>query len=230
MKRREPFFKKSHRAWYVQLDGKQVRLAADEREAWDKYHALMTARKKAEKFVVPGERPPLSLGSLLDQFLAGDFRGKSPATRQWYADKLTPLVGHYGREFVARDLMPLHVDEWIASHPDWSAGTARNVWRAVQRLCRWGQRRGHIPELAILHQEKPKCGRREVVISPEQYAELLSYVRNDEFRALVTAAWETGARPQELMAARVRHLDVEGRRLVFPPHESKDRGHPASST
>jgi len=38
----------------------------------------MTARKKAEKFVVPGERPPLSLGTLLDQFLAGDFKGKSP--------------------------------------------------------------------------------------------------------------------------------------------------------
>jgi integrase len=39
-------------------------------------------------------------------------------------------------------------------------------------------------------------------------------------------AWETGARPQELIAARVRHLDAAKQRLVFPPQESKEKGRP----
>jgi integrase len=223
---RKPFFKKSHQAWYVTLDGKQTRLAETEEEAFERYHELMTARKKAEKFVTPGEPLPVSLGQLLDQFQASGFKGKSPATAAWYSDKLTPLVAHYGREFPANDLKPFHVDQWITAHPGWSAGTARNLWRAVQRLCRWGHRKGLIPELTILHQEKPKGGKREIVITPEQYACLLTYIRNDEFRALVIVAWETGARPQELMAAKVRHLDAGNARLVFPPQESKDKDRP----
>ncbi|MFO0798288.1 MAG: tyrosine-type recombinase/integrase [Gemmataceae bacterium] len=226
MKRREPFFKKSHHDWYVELDRKQIRLGTTEEEAFARYHELMAARKKAERFVTPGEPCPVALGELLDRFLTSGFRGKSDETRRWYRDKLTPFVEHLGRPFTSSELRPLHVEQWAAAHPDWSAGTVRNLWRAAQRLYRWGHRLGLVPELAILHQEKPKAGRREVVISPEQYAELLAHVRNEEFRTLVVVAWETGARPQELVAARVRHLDASNKRLVFPPHESKDRDHP----
>lgn len=49
----------------------------------------------------------------------------------------------------------------------------------------------------------------------------MTFIRNDEFRALVVVAWETGARPQELVGARVRHFDAANRRIVFPPGESK---------
>jgi integrase len=80
--------------------------------------------------------------------------------------------------------------------------------------------------LSLLHQEKPKCGRREVVISPEEYEQILTYVRNDEFRVLLQVAWETGARPQDLLRAQGRHLDIPQRRLVFQTQESKDKSHP----
>jgi hypothetical protein len=79
---RKPFFKKSHAAWYVELDGKQQRLAETEEEAFEKYHELMTARKKAEKFVTPGEPAPFSLGELLDRFLASAFADKTEDTRE----------------------------------------------------------------------------------------------------------------------------------------------------
>lgn len=231
MTRREPFYKRSHKAWYVHIDGKYVRLLAGPDDAATKdsanslYEEMKLARRKAERFVTPGEPVPLMLSDLIDQFLAAAFKGKAAQTRQWYADKLTPFANQLGA-FTATDLKPFHVDQWISAHPDWSSGTARNLWRSVQRLCRWGHRKGLIPELTVVHQEKPKAGRREVVISPEQYAELLSFVRNDEFRAIMVIGWETGARPQELMAARVRHLDAVNKRLVFPPQESKDKDRP----
>lgn len=223
---RKPYFKKSHACWYVNLDGKNVRLSPDKDEAHERYHDLMRQRKQAARLVTPGEPAPVSLGQLLDQFLATGFQGKAADTKSWYSDKLTPFADHLGREFPVTELKPLHVDGWIAAHPDWSAGTARNQWRAVQRLCRWGHRKGYVPELDVIHQEKPRGGKREVVITPDQYAGLLAFVRNAGFRALVTVAWETGARPQELMAARVRHLDAANARLVFPPQESKDQDRP----
>jgi hypothetical protein len=71
----------------------------------------MTARKKADKFVTPGEPAPVILGDLLDRFLASGFKGKSDETRRWYDHKLAPFVGHYGRVFTAADLKPFHVDQ-----------------------------------------------------------------------------------------------------------------------
>lgn len=53
---------------------------------------------------------------------------------------------------MAADLEACHLDQWVAAHPDWSAGTVRNLWRAVQRLCRWG-RRHRLPRLALLKLE-----------------------------------------------------------------------------
>ena len=35
------------------------------------------------------------------------------------------------------------------------------------------------------------------------------------------AAWETGARPQELTRVEVRHVDLANARWVFPPNEAK---------
>ncbi len=43
----KPFFKKSHRCWYVELDGKQVRLGPDEAAAHKRYHELMAEGPKA---------------------------------------------------------------------------------------------------------------------------------------------------------------------------------------
>jgi integrase/recombinase XerD len=40
----KPFFKKARSAWYVQLDGKQIKLAPDKDLAFERYHQLMQAR------------------------------------------------------------------------------------------------------------------------------------------------------------------------------------------
>lgn len=50
---RKPFLKKSLAAWYVQLEGKQVRPAETEAEAFERYHERMATRKKAARFVTP---------------------------------------------------------------------------------------------------------------------------------------------------------------------------------
>lgn len=221
---RKPFFKKSHGCWYVQLDGKQVRLDPDREAAFERYHELMRERKRAARVApAPGAAEEISLAKLCEQFLTAGFAGKSAATREWYRQRLEPLVLYVGGELPAKLLAPAHVDAWVAKHAEWAAGTVRNLWRAVQRMCRWGHRRGYVPEMSVLHQEKPRGGKRDVVISPTEFATLLEWVRNSHFRAVLVVCWETAARPQELLRAEVRHLDRAGRRLVFQPEESKDK-------
>jgi integrase len=220
MRRREPFYKKSHKAWYVQLEGRQIRLGTDEKEAWAKFDELMVAQKRAERFIVPGVQH-YSLGKLVEEFLASGFQGRAAQTKVFYSVKLLPFVGHLGQEFPVSELKPFHVEQWISAHPSWKKGTARTVWQAVKRIMRWGEKSGRIPHSTVCDYEKPGASRRTVIISPADYEIILSFIRSDEFRCLVTVVWEVGCRPQELLKAEIRHYDVGGKRIVYPPEEAK---------
>ena len=115
MSRRQPapYFKKSHKSWYVQIGAKQHRLSDDYAEALARCSELLKGHKRAERFVVPGEPAPYSLGQLTTEFLRVAFKDRSPRTRGWYEEKLSPLVRHLGEEFSVDQVKPLHVEEWV---------------------------------------------------------------------------------------------------------------------
>lgn len=48
----------------------------------------------------------------------------------------------------------------------------------------------------------------------------------ENFKDLLVAAWETGARPKELTRVEPRHLDLTNGRWVFPIEESKGNKRP----
>jgi integrase len=58
-------------------------------------------------------------------------------------------------------------------------------------------------------------------VTPEEYPEVLANIRSKEFRDLIMTAWETGARPQEIVRLEVRHVELAKSRWVFPPNEAK---------
>jgi hypothetical protein len=52
-KLRKPFFKASHQAWYVSVDGRQIRLGETEVEAIERYGEILKERKKVARFIDP---------------------------------------------------------------------------------------------------------------------------------------------------------------------------------
>jgi integrase len=74
--------------------------------------------------------------------------------------------------------------------------------------------------------EKPKAGKRERIITVEEYGMIVGATAGAEFRDLLTVAWETGARPQELVRVEARHVDLANSRWVFPPEEAKVKKRP----
>lgn len=217
----KPYLKASHNAWYVNLDGKQIRLADTEGEALERYGDILKQRKKNARFLPPGAPVPYRLGRLKSEFFASAFRDRSPSTKTFYAAKLDPFVDHLGEDFPIADMKPLHVEDWIAAHPRWKKGTARQLWQAVQRLLRWGEKSGRTPHSSVCDYRKPGPTRRTTIISPDDYRMILANSRSEQFRNLVTVAWEVGARPQELLRAQTRHYEPRTKRLVFPQEEAK---------
>lgn len=230
---REVFFKKSHQAWYVHFGGRYLRLlkgpkdAATKRQADEIYEEMKREKKRSDRLSTSGLPVAYTLGRLYAEFLHTAFTGLAPRTKGFYREKLAPLVAHLGENVPAEALTPLLVHQCVAKHPARKKGTARAVWQAVKRLVGWAEKNRLIPPTGISDEKKPGATSREVVITPEQYRDvILPNIPGQPFKDLVTVAWEVGARPQEFLMAESRHYDRAGKRLVFPASEAKGKKWP----
>lgn len=212
MKFAKPWYRKSRRAWFVALDGQQIKLGITRDEALRRYQDLMA---KPAKRVVPSD----SLLAIIDAFLDWCQKHRAPDTYEWYRSRLE-LFAQKHPNLRAIDLRPFHVQQWIDAM-DVSSGTKRNYCRSVKRCMRWAKRQGHIDRNPIADLEQPRGGKREVVVAPDEYEKLLSLTVDDSFRDLVVVTWETGCRPQESLRVEARHVDLANQRWVFSQTEAK---------
>jgi integrase len=213
----KPFFRAPRGLWYVQIHGRQVNLGPDRDEAFRRYHDLMS-RGPDEPESSNGD----SAVSVLDAFLDWCQKHRAPRTYDWYRDYLQSFARSIPRALSVERLKPIHVQQWVDSQPGWGRGK-RGAITAVQRAFNWAAKMGLIETRPVRHVEKPRAGRRDVVITPEEYAWILGQVKDEEFRDLLIVCWETGCRPQEVLAVEARHVDLDGGRWVFPPDEAKGK-------
>jgi integrase len=217
----KPFFRADRGLWYVQVAGRQHNLGPDEAEAFRRYHALMADPPAPKKKPKTTPAPAGSLLAVLEKFLDWCREHRSADTFEWYRWRLQLFADAVDKRLTVEQLKPFHLDDWLARHPRWSSGTKHGMCRAVMRALRWAEKRGRIEKSPLAHYEKPRAGRRKVVVSPAEFERLLAFVRNGRFRDLLVVTWETAARPQEALAVEARHVDLAHGRWVFPPDESK---------
>lgn len=210
----KPFFRKTRHLWYVQLDGTQHNLGPDKDAAFAAYHELM--RKPREKRVVRSE----SVAALIDSFLDYTQKHRAPDTYEWYQSRLQRFVRWYP-DLLVSELKPFHVQQWIDSHPTLASGSKRNLCRSIMRAMTWAEKQGYIDKSPLAHFEKPVGGKRERVISDDEWRGILSLIPDEDFRDLLLVSWDTGCRPQESLIVEGRHVDLQNSRWVFSVSESK---------
>lgn len=215
----KPFFRRSRGLWYVQLRGRQLNLGPDQDAAFARYHELMAQPPEA----TPPPRSQDAVVIILDRFLDWCKSNRAPRTYEWYLQRCQSFAESISTDLSVEDLKPFHVQEWIDAKVGWAPGMKRGAVIAVQRAFNWAAKCGYLQRSPIAHVEKPLAGKRETVITPAVYQTILKLCGKSAFRDLVTLAWETGSRPQELLALEARHVDLHGERLVFPQKESKGK-------
>ncbi len=218
----KPFFRPKKNRWYVQLDGKHVNLGPDRDAAFDRYHKIMSECKQPVPVVVLSSEPLLV--EILDAFLDWCLKHRSGRTYEAYKERIEQFLPSLeDRRMMARDLRPFHLTRWVDSHSGWNPGMKRGRLQAVQRAFNWAVKQGVLDKSPIAYMEKPPPGKREIVIDYPTYQRMLTLTATQEFRDLITVAWETGCRPQEIWRVEKRHLDPAGKRWVFPAQESKGK-------
>ena len=133
MRRGEPWYWQVRDGWYVQVNGKQVKLAKGKEnkgEAYEAFYKLMAAE---------GRMPPpkdLTLGELVAKFRVWSEGEHAANTRAWYEAQLKPLLAY--RKLSARkaaELTPSDVSGCIAARK-LGQSSKRGAITAVKRSSR----------------------------------------------------------------------------------------------
>lgn len=214
-----PWYWKARRAWFVTICGARHRLAETKAEAFERFHEMMAQPMRRE---VSGE----SVVALIDLFLEWVEKNRAGETYRWYRDFLQSFIDSIPGSLTVRQLRPWHVQQWADSTPGLSSSTRHGRIGAVKRAIRWALQQGYIGFDPLATLQRPPMGRREVVITPAEFQTLLEHCTDEAFRALLIVAWETGARPQEIIHVERRHVELQHARWVFPQSEAKGKRRP----
>lgn len=210
MRQPKPYFKKSHRAWYVNLDGRPRRLGTEEETAWQEYHKLMAGRQPLD------DKATVVL--LLDQFLTWLHDNRAASTHALYVFHLKSFSRQIGPRMTVAQLRPIHVTRWLTAEYKGTSNSYQNcACRVLLRAFNWASRQGLIDKNPIKGMEIPQAEARDVYLKPADWETLERAIKPTD--SLHDAIWfmrETGCRPQELKAIEARYWDKQRRRISFP--------------
>lgn len=214
-RRPKPWYWKARDGWYVTINGERHSLGPEKGEAFDAFHRLMTQPRQVK---VAAD----SVAAIIDAFLEWCSNHRATDTYVWYRYRLERFARLHP-DLTTQDLKPYHVQTWLDSLDELSDGSKRNHGRAIKTCLRWAEKQGYIARSPISHLELPGGGKREIVISQDEFDQILSLVPDRGFRDLLITTWETGCRPQESLIVEARHVDLRHNRWVFPQTQAKGK-------
>jgi integrase len=217
----KPWFRSDRDAWCVTINRRRFNLGPDRELAHKRFYELMLTGGAAEE-----QRGPTTVFSLFDDFLEWCRGQRAESTYEWYVERIKPFVKHLKTDRPAATLRPYHVVQWVSKHRGWSTTHQRNCIQAIKRPYRWAHRMGLLDSNPLEFLEKPSAGRRDQIVTPEEYKVVLAKIPNAAFKNLIVSAWDTGARPQELLRIEMRHVDLANSRWIIPAKEVKVRSRP----
>jgi integrase len=199
--------------WVARIDGAKVILARGRGGKADANRELR--RLLAERDKGKGARASTAtFYGLCDAFLSAARRDLKPLTFDFYLRHVGGFAAHMGRTIAASEVCPHHVAAWLAAH-SWGPTTRAGAITSIKRLFNWAVKQGHLSESPVVHLEKPTPKARESILSAEQFRAILESVPDREFRDLLTAWHEMGARPSEVARIEAGMIDFDQRTVTM---------------
>jgi len=217
--RNEPFYRKSRRAWYLQVGKRQIKLAESKAESWAKWHLIMAGG-------IPQESNKATVKTICDAFIEEMKMSRSERTWQWYEWSTKKLIQCVKGDTAAESVSMSEITLMISSEKKWKANSRHGFARSIKRLFSWAKKNRLIETDPIEHLEKTSPQAREDYITPEQWTFIENNLPDSSFKDLLILAWDTGMRPQELVLIEARHFRKDERMVVFPAAEAKGKRHP----
>lgn len=213
MREAKPWFRKFDSWWYVEVGGRQVKLAKgkDNRaEAVKQFHILMAGTK-------PAAPKSLTAAEVCDLFLRHSEREHEAATFAWHKHYLQSFCDRCGH-LKAADLIPFHLTAWLDANK-WKAAR-RHATGIVKRAFAWGREQGLVAADPFADVSVPKGGRRERVLTADERKQVLAAIKDQAFRDFVFATQETGCRPGEVRTVTAADVRLNAGVWVLGKHKT----------
>jgi site-specific recombinase XerD len=211
----KPGYYPSRNAWFINLGGRQIRLAVGKdgkAEAWKAYHRLMleSPGKSAAKV-------DLTFEVLADMLLEEVKTSRAPLTFEWYRRHLQAAVLAFGSTRAA-ELEPRQVTRWLAGK-SWGTSTRHGALTAIKRVYSWARKHRLVDVDPVKDIEKPGIESRHDIMTADQ-VKLVMESADGPFRDLLTILHETGMRPSEAYALSADHLTPDRGMAIFRRHKT----------
>ncbi|QDS92514.1 Tyrosine recombinase XerD [Roseimaritima multifibrata] len=207
----KPFFRKQTKSWYCSINGRQISLGKDKKQAEQKFYELMTDRESVAADVG-------SLYDLSQVYLDWCQANRKPTTYDSYLHYLKSFIQSVGKRLKPSQLKTHHVTKWHEGLAI-SSTSQNDAVSKVQRMLNWAVEQDYISRNPIVGMKKPKRKRRDIFYSPEQWAQIRAEATGP-FVDFLDFLYITGCRPKEARTIEKRHLH-SGDLIIFPIDESK---------
>jgi integrase len=222
----------SRRAFYCQLDGVQHCLsnAPDGDDSPHGPYYLAALKRFGEllamkNFDSAGDEN--DVWTLCNAHLEAYEGKRSPRSFEIRKDQLAIFCAKWG-DLRCSEVKPWHAEQIIREHPNWQANTQRSFLMNVSAAFTWGVKQEHLSRNPFRLIEMPPattCA-RDRIITPEDHAAVLAlYKKSRRYtRNIIVALENTGARPTELCAARVRDFHPDKGAIVYHKEAARKEG------
>lgn len=206
----KPFFRKQTKSWYFSTGGKQHNLGTDRAAAFAKFHELMVNRDQVASQLS-------TVYDLSQIYLDWCEQKRSKGTYLNHKRYLESLINSIGRRLKIAALKHHHITKWMETF-DCTSTSQNDAISVAQRMFNWAIEQQYLTISPIAKVTKPKRKRRDVVYTPDQWAQIKSHAKGS-FADLLNLLWLTGCRPREARIVTANH--VHGSLVIFQPDQAK---------
>lgn len=201
----EPWYRESKQAYYVTLNGKQIRLGTDEGEARRQWHALLAGLPTDAAPV----SPLLTFADLHAAYLADQQRRVTAATHKEARSYLSPFVKRFGTMH-ATGIVRRDVEGFISGRKAWGAASKREAATRIVALFNWSVAAGLLATNPITGLQKPQAvSRGASALLDTATHDRLWQAATPTLRPVLTTLHETGCRPSELCHVTVADFNAD---------------------
>jgi integrase len=243
-----PWYSSEKKAFFAYVNRRKVRLVSGDQNVDNEKLAAKNLKQilKGTRNDTPAGR--LRVADVIDRYLTLNkpkYSDRAFAERWRYLQLFAEEHGF--RVVNDRDCLPVHVEEWIAAHPEWrSDWTKAQVLQIVMRPFNWAVKKRLIPSNPFRGVEQAKGEPRRPLTDSEFQALLrASFVRGKRqrprklypcdvrrrqrpssaarFRMVLVFLRFTGCRPGELCNLVWNDIDLAGREIVLRRHKTSKK-------
>ena len=215
---RTPWWRKQNGHWYLELHGKQVKLS--KKPDWDggeRKSPPAFVENEWHRIMREGTPEDMQVGDLFSAFLAS--LDPESDNHQTSRRQLTRFERFIGKEMKVSKLKPLKLTEYLKTVPHWKPSSVRTLVNRVHAAINWGVRQGILSANPISstpgYKREGRNERRKGIIT-EAHRKIAEENAAPEFRAVLIALRETGARPSEIMRARIEKVNLDEGFMLVP--------------